>query len=91
MNKDARLSAERLNQKGEYEMAKTMQLNFNTATGKKVTLTVDEPRADLTAQSVESAMQAIIASGVFEVDGAPLETAVSARVIERNVTELVKG
>ena len=70
-------------------MAKTLQLNFNTSTGKKVTLTVDEPRADLTEQSVEAAMQEIIASGVFEVDGAPLETAVSAHIIERNVTELI--
>ena len=71
-------------------MAKTLQLNFNTATGKKVTLTVDEPRTDLTEQSVEAAMQEIIASGAFEVDGTPLTTVVGARIIERNVTELIK-
>ncbi len=72
-------------------MAKTLQLNFKTATGKKVTLTVDEPRTDLTASNVEAAMQEIIASNVFEVDGAPLATAVDARIVERNVTELVNG
>ena len=72
-------------------MAKTLQLNFNTASGKKVSLTVDEPRADLTPQSIEAAMQEIIAANVFEINGAPLATAVSARVIERNVTELVNG
>jgi hypothetical protein len=72
-------------------MAKTLQLNFNTASGKRISLTVDEPRADLTQQSIEAAMQEIIASNVFEINGALLATVVSARVIERNVTELVNG
>jgi len=72
-------------------MAKTLQLNFNTASGKRVSLTVDEPRADLTPQSIEAAMQEIIAANVFEINGAPLATVASARVIERNVTELVNG
>ncbi|AOV08734.1 DUF2922 domain-containing protein [Sporosarcina ureilytica] len=72
-------------------MAKTLQLNFNTANGKNVTLTVDEPRADLTAPAVEAAMQAIIASGVFEVDDYPLETAKSARIVERDVTDIIKA
>jgi len=70
-------------------MAKTLQLNFSTTTGKNVMLTVDEPRANLTANAVEATMQAIIASGVFEVNGAPLETSKGARIVERNVTELV--
>ena len=56
-----------------------------------MTLTADEPRTDLTEQSVEAAMQEIIASGVFEVDGAPLETVVGARIVERNVTELTNN
>ena len=72
-------------------MAKTLQLNFNTASGKKVSLTVDEPRADLTPQSIEAAMQEIIAANVFEINGAALASVAGARVIERNVTELVNG
>ena len=50
---------------------------------------VDEPRADLTTPAVEAAMQAVIASGVFEMDGFPLETSKGARIVERNVTEIV--
>jgi hypothetical protein len=72
-------------------MAKTLQLNFITASGKKVTLTVDEPRLDLTPQSVEAAMQEIITLNVFELNGAPLVTAAGARIVDRNVTELVNG
>lgn len=70
-------------------MAKTLQLNFSTASGKNVMLTVDEPREDLTAPEIEAVMQDIITSGVFEVDGSPLETAKNARIVERNVTEIV--
>ena len=70
-------------------MTKTLQLVFNTENGKSVTLSVDEPREDLTAPEVEAAMQEIIASGVFEVDDYPLETIKSARIIERGVTDLI--
>ena len=72
-------------------MAKTLQLNFSTASGKKLMLTVDEPRDNLTTQEVEAAMQEIINSAVFEVNGAFLETAHDARIVERNVTEIVSG
>lgn len=72
-------------------MEKTLQLNFNTPTGKKATLPVDEPRADLTSQSVEVAMQEIIALDLFELTGVPFATSVDARFVGRNVTELVNG
>ena len=72
-------------------MAKTLQLNFSTANGKNMMLSVDEPRADLTAPEVEAAMQAVIASGIFEMDGFPLDTSKGARIVDRNVTEIVNG
>jgi len=56
-----------------------------------LTFTLSRARPDLTTQSVGAAMQEIIASGVFELNGAPLATAVDARIVERNVTELING
>lgn len=70
-------------------MTKVLQLNFATAEGKKIMLTVDDPRTDLTPQIVEAAMQQIISSNAFEYDEYPLATAVSARLIERTVTNLL--
>lgn len=70
-------------------MATTLQLNFTTAAGKKVMLTIDEPRVGLTAPEVEAAMQEIIISGAFEVDGTPLAKVVSAQIVERNATALI--
>lgn len=68
-------------------MAKTLELIFETAAGKAVTLTVDEPRENLTAQELFTGMQAIVDQNVFEVSGSPLATAKTARIVERNVVE----
>ena len=68
-------------------MAKTLELIFETTGGKAVTLTVDEPRSDLTAQELYTGMQAIIDQNVFEVSGSPLASVKSARIVERNVVE----
>ncbi len=72
-------------------MAKTLQLNFNTSNGKKVALTVEAPKENLTALEVSTAMQGIIDSTVFGKDGYALSEIVGARIIDRNVTELIQN
>lgn len=72
-------------------MSKTLQLNFSTEGGKKVMLTVDEPREDLTAEIVGNAMQEIINSAAFMVEDFPLQTAVNARIVERTITNLIES
>ncbi|QBP42520.1 DUF2922 domain-containing protein [Paenisporosarcina antarctica] len=69
-------------------MAKVLEMLFDTAQGKKFTISVDEPRVDLTGPEVDSGMQALLASNVFNADGANLVSAYQARIVERNVTEL---
>lgn len=64
-------------------MVKTLQLYFSTAGGKKMILTVDKPREDLTAQEVNAAMQEIINTGAFEIEGFALDAAIGARIVER--------
>ncbi|MGI2326654.1 DUF2922 domain-containing protein [Planococcus sp. YIM B11945] len=68
-------------------MAKTLELIFQTAAGKDVTLSVDEPRENVTEQEMLAGMQAIIAQNIFEVQGSPFSLAKGARVVERNVVE----
>jgi len=72
-------------------MAQTLELRFETDAGKALTLTVDQPRADLTEGEVESGMAAIIASDVFYVESLPVRVAKSARLVERNVTDLYEA
>lgn len=69
-------------------MAKTLELVFETATGKEVTLSVEDPREDLTTSELQTGMQTIIAQNVFEVEGSAFAVAKGARVVERNVVEL---
>jgi len=71
-------------------MSKTLQLNFVTASGKKMMLTVDEPRDDITTEEVESAMSEIISSGAFVIEDLPLESAIGARVVERTITTYIE-
>ena len=68
-------------------MSKTLQRTFETAAGKTSMLTVVEPRSDITSEQIQAAMQQIIASGAFEVEGSPLSAPKSARIVERTVTE----
>ncbi|WP_342525541.1 DUF2922 domain-containing protein [Chryseomicrobium sp. FSL W7-1435] len=69
-------------------MAKTLQLEFANATGKKLTVAVEEPRENLTVEEVEAAMQQLIESEVFAVDTLAVTESVSAQIIDRNVQQL---
>ena len=70
-------------------MALTLQLVFTQSDGKDFVLTVDDPRPDVTPVEVEQAMQQIIAANVFKKDGEVLSVVKSARVIDRNVYDLI--
>lgn len=72
-------------------MAQTLELRFETDAGKAMTLTVDQPRANLTESEVESGMAALIASDVFYVESLPVSVAKSARLVERNITDLYEA
>lgn len=72
-------------------MAQTLELRFETAAGKGLTLSVDQPRENLTEAEVESGMAAIIASDVFYVESLPISVVKSARLVERNVTDLYEA
>lgn len=70
-------------------MAKTLQMTFATAAGKTMVLTVDEPREDLSEQAVQNAMESIIATQVFEINGYPLAEIKGATIVERTATPLI--
>ncbi|MCJ1908881.1 DUF2922 domain-containing protein [Planococcus ruber] len=68
-------------------MAKTLELIFETAAGKDVTLSVEEPREDISPQELNAGMQTIITQNIFEVEGYAFAKAKAARLVERNVTD----
>lgn len=72
-------------------MAKTLQLVFQTATGKRMTISVDEPNDNLSEDMVQAAATDVIDALIFTVDGDPLHQILSAQIVERNVTDILKS
>jgi hypothetical protein len=71
------------------EETKTLQMTFANAANGRVTISIQDPREDLVAQDVETAMSQILAANIISSNGGDLVAPISARIISRQVTELV--
>ena len=67
---------------------KTLRMVFGTVVGDPWSLTLRYPKENLTAQDVETAMQAIIDADVF---ASGLTEIVAAQIIDRTVTDLISN
>jgi len=70
-------------------MEKTLQLVFLNAGGSRVTISIPNPLPDLTATTVEEAMDAIINADVFVSAGGGLTGKVRAQLVSRQTEEIV--
>ncbi|MGI6486208.1 MAG: DUF2922 domain-containing protein [Thermoanaerobacterales bacterium] len=70
-------------------MEKTLEMIFLNAAGKNSRISVSDPKEDITREDVESAMNTIVSSNIFDTTGGELIKAVSARIITREVVEIV--
>ncbi|NLL19031.1 MAG: DUF2922 domain-containing protein [Clostridia bacterium] len=61
---------------------------FRNEDGNRVTISVQEPRTDLTPQEVQEAMELITSNNVFTSNGGDLVSIESARLVTRDVEEL---
>jgi hypothetical protein len=66
---------------------KTLSMKFGLASGKSRSITLGEPKDDLTAEQARSCMDAAVTAGSAFAD--PLQSIEKATVTERNVTVLV--
>jgi len=67
-------------------MASYLEMLFRNQAGKLVTISVIDPRPDITAGEVETVMDTIITQNIFISLGGDLVAKVEARVIERTYT-----
>ena len=70
---------------------KRLVMTFATEGGAKVSISLNDPREDLTANEVETAMDGIIAANIFTTTGGNLVAKVWAKVIETDTTVLYGG
>ena len=68
------------------ELNGKLVMTFKTTDDKKVSLTVDNPREDLTEEEVKTAMELIKEKNIFAPGGADLASLVSAKVVETDTT-----
>lgn len=68
-------------------MAQVLQMTFTNEHDKTMTINVNTPKSNVTAQEVDAVMDTIIASGVFVKEGAVFNTKKSARIVDRVVTD----
>lgn len=64
------------------EITKKLLMSFKTTSGKKVSISVDEPRENLTEQEIKTAMTTILSKNIFKPGGEGLASLVGAKVIE---------
>ncbi|MTI80548.1 MAG: DUF2922 domain-containing protein [Firmicutes bacterium] len=69
-------------------MSATLQMRFTNENGGRVTVSVPDPRTDLTGTEVKTAMDNIVAKNVFTSKGGNLVAVDSARIVSRDVTEV---
>lgn len=68
-------------------MNKVLELKIGNAADESLTLRIQNPKEGLTELEIQTGIQAIAASGVFEKEMGALTIPVSARIVETNYTE----
>ncbi|WP_064093108.1 DUF2922 domain-containing protein [Rossellomorea aquimaris] len=68
-------------------MAKVLELQFKTDSGKSGKVTVNDPVEPIDTVQVKAAMDNLIATNVFGSSNGAFVSIEGARVVERNVTD----
>ncbi len=70
-------------------MAKTLEMVFRSEGGKEITLSIADPKENLTLAEVTTVMEDIIAKQVFESSTGDLSQIVEARINSKDTAVLV--
>lgn len=70
-------------------MDKNLEMIFQNAAGKNARISVADPKDNLTAAEVQTAMDTILAKNIFNTTGGDIVKVVSARIVTRDVAEIL--
>ena len=68
------------------EQTKRLVMTFKTTDDKKVSLSVDNPREDITESEIKDAMDLVVSKNIFAPNGADIGSAVEAKVVVTDTT-----
>ena len=69
------------------DITKKLIMTFKSSYDKKVSISVDNPREDLTESEIKEAMNTIIEKNIFSPNGGSLVSSVSAKVVQTDTTD----
>lgn len=72
-------------------MAKRLEMVFKNTAGRSFTLGLDEARDNLTAAEVQAVMDLILSKNIFQTSGGDLVAVAEARLVSRDVSELLSA
>ena len=68
------------------EQTKRLVMTFKTTDNKKVSLSVDNPREDITESEIKDAMDLVVSKNIFAPNGADIVSAVEAKIVVTDTT-----
>ena len=63
------------------EQTKRLVMTFKTTDDKKISLSVDDPREDVTEAEIKSAMDLVVSKNIFAPNGADIAAAVKLKLL----------
>lgn len=67
---------------------KVLRMTFNSALGSAVSITLPEPKEDLTAAQIEAVMDQIIAKDIFLTSGGALVSKRDVKIVDTTTDDL---
>ena len=65
---------------------KRLIMTFKTTDDKSVSLSIDNPREDITENEIKTAMDLVVSKNIFAPSGADIANAVSSKVVVTDTT-----
>ncbi|MGL5191724.1 MAG: DUF2922 domain-containing protein [Paraclostridium sp.] len=70
------------------KVIKRLVMTFATqGSGKKISLSIDNPKATLTEVQIKTAMEAVVTNDIFDINGEKIESMVEAKIVVTNTDE----
>ncbi|HAG10283.1 MAG TPA: DUF2922 domain-containing protein [Desulfotomaculum sp.] len=67
---------------------KTLRMVFKNENGSNFTLTVDNPRENITAQEIQAAMDTVLTKNIFTTTGGQLVSKQDIKIVDRTTNDI---
>lgn len=69
------------------ETKKRLIMSFMSTLGRKISISVDDPREDITESDIKACMDLIVAKNIFAPNGADIASTVDAKIVLTDTSE----